>query len=103
MTPTFTINYAEDVGADLAQVRPFDRKQILDRIDEQLGHQPAQATRNKKMLAGLVPPWEHEPPVWELRVEEFPAVVTMDSHGRSLHAEIMDTSKTKLQAVTMCS
>lgn len=38
--------------------------------------------------------------VWEMHVEDFPAVVTMDSHGRSLHVEIMDTSKTKLQTVT---
>jgi hypothetical protein len=26
-------------------------------------------------------------------------VVTMDSHGRSLHAEVADTSKERLQAV----
>lgn len=37
--------------------------------------------------------------VWEMRVEDFPAVVTMDSHGRSLHSEIGETSKAKLQAV----
>jgi len=37
--------------------------------------------------------------VWEMHVEDFPAVVTMDSHGRSLHAEVGDASKAKLQAL----
>ncbi len=37
--------------------------------------------------------------VWQLRVRDFPAVVTMDSHGRSLHQEVSDQSKTKLQTV----
>ena len=30
--------------------------------------------------------------VWELEVLDFPAVVTMDSHGNSLHAEILSRS-----------
>jgi fumarate hydratase class I len=37
--------------------------------------------------------------VWQLRVKDFPAVVTMDAHGRSLHQEIADTSKGHLQEV----
>ncbi len=35
--------------------------------------------------------------VWQLRVKDFPAVVTMDAHGRSLHQEVADVSKTHLQ------
>jgi fumarate hydratase, class I len=37
--------------------------------------------------------------VWELRVKDFPAVVTMDAHGRSLHQEVAEASKNQLQAV----
>jgi fumarate hydratase class I len=37
--------------------------------------------------------------VWELRVKDFPAVVTMDSHGRSLHQEVAGGSKSQLQKV----
>lgn len=37
--------------------------------------------------------------VWEMVVEDFPAVVTMDSHGRSLHAEVSDDSKHRLHEV----
>lgn len=34
---------------------------------------------------------------WEIRVEDFPAVVTMDSHGRSLHDEVLDKSSEVFQ------
>ncbi len=37
--------------------------------------------------------------VWQLRVKDFPAVVTMDSHGRSLHAEVSEASKGRLAGV----
>jgi fumarate hydratase class I len=37
--------------------------------------------------------------VWELKVKDFPAVVTMDSHGRSLHQEVSDASKARLAGV----
>ncbi len=36
--------------------------------------------------------------MWHLRVEGFTAVVTMDSHGNSLHAEVDKTSLEKLAA-----
>jgi tartrate/fumarate subfamily iron-sulfur-dependent hydro-lyase beta chain len=34
--------------------------------------------------------------VWEFRVDRFPAVVTMDAHGRSLHAEVLSASQQAL-------
>jgi fumarate hydratase subunit beta len=34
--------------------------------------------------------------IWELEVENFPAVVTMDSHGRSLHNEVFAHSQAEL-------
>ena len=36
---------------------------------------------------------------WVIRVEDFPAVVTMDSHGQSLHAEIKERSTAAFQAL----
>lgn len=35
--------------------------------------------------------------IWELAVENFPAVVTMDAHGRSLHKEVFAASEAELQ------
>ena len=35
--------------------------------------------------------------IWEFKVERFPVVVTMDSHGNSLHQQVLDTSETALR------
>ena len=35
--------------------------------------------------------------IWELEVDKFPAVVTMDSHGRSLHDEVAEASQAVLE------
>ena len=35
--------------------------------------------------------------IWELEVQDFPVVVTMDSHGRSLHREVFAASQQELQ------
>ena len=37
--------------------------------------------------------------VWEFEVEDFPAVVTMDAHGNSLHADLQDESDRKLKGL----
>ena len=34
--------------------------------------------------------------IWELEVEDFPVVVTMDSHGNSLHKEVFAASQAEL-------
>lgn len=36
--------------------------------------------------------------IWELEVENFPVVVTMDAHGRSLHREVFAASQSALQS-----
>jgi tartrate/fumarate subfamily iron-sulfur-dependent hydro-lyase beta chain len=35
--------------------------------------------------------------IWAFRVKEFPAVVTMDAHGNSLHAAVLEQSKEQLK------
>lgn len=37
--------------------------------------------------------------IWELSVEEFPVVITMDSHGNSLHSELENSTKDKLTSL----
>ncbi|MEW5869473.1 MAG: FumA C-terminus/TtdB family hydratase beta subunit [Chloroflexota bacterium] len=37
--------------------------------------------------------------MWVIEVEDFPAVVTMDAHGNSLHAEVEARSKTVLDSL----
>ena len=51
---------------DLKTLPARDRTRVLARIDDQLAHTPAQQTRNRKVIVGLKPPWDHEQPIWEL-------------------------------------
>jgi len=37
--------------------------------------------------------------IWEFQVAAFPAVVTMDAHGNSLHKDLLATSTAKLQEI----
>src|SRR6185369_5780670 len=37
--------------------------------------------------------------MWHLQVEDFPAIVTMDAHGNSLHKDIEQESGTQLEAI----
>lgn len=41
-------------------------------------HAPMVATRNRKRLMGLLPPWEHLEPVWQLRVGDFRVFYDVD-------------------------
>jgi fumarate hydratase class I len=34
--------------------------------------------------------------MWHIRVKDFPAIVTMDSHGNSLHADVLKASEAEL-------
>ena len=36
--------------------------------------------------------------IWELEIENFPAVVTIDAHGNSLHKEVLAASQAALSA-----
>jgi len=74
----FIISYAESVAEDLAEIRAFERKQLLEQIEQQLSHEPIRETRNRKILRGLTPPWEHVKPVWELRVNEYRVFYDVD-------------------------
>lgn len=72
------LEYTEGVVEDLKALLASDRKRILDKIDEQLTYNPTEETRNKKVLIGLKPPWEHEEPVRELRVGKYRVFYDVD-------------------------
>jgi fumarate hydratase class I len=37
--------------------------------------------------------------IWEFQIKDFPVVVTMDSHGKSLHEDVMKSSFDKYRAL----
>ncbi len=74
----YKIEYAEGITGDLANLRAYDRKRILDRLEKLLSHEPTKKTKNKKPLPGLIPPWEYIEPVWEWRVGEYRVFYDVD-------------------------
>ena len=50
------------MAKDLAGLKKSWRSELLDQIEVQLKFEPARATRNRKILSGLEPPWEHVDP-----------------------------------------
>jgi mRNA-degrading endonuclease RelE of RelBE toxin-antitoxin system len=67
----FEIRFAESVEDDLRKIKVYHRNRTLDSTEEQLNHEPETATRNRKLLENLTPPWQTVAPVWELRVGEY--------------------------------
>ena len=80
----YKITYSDGVAEDLKLIRARERSRILDQIEEQLSHEPTRETRNRKKLIGLVPPWLHVPPVWELRVGEHRVFYDIDEKDASV-------------------
>jgi mRNA-degrading endonuclease RelE of RelBE toxin-antitoxin system len=67
----YEILFSEGVADDLKRLRASQRAEILDWIEVQLKYEPTRQTHNRKVLVGLVPPWEHVQPVWQLRFGEY--------------------------------
>src|SRR5579884_2448561 len=80
----YELEYTQGVAEDLKTVRANDRKRILDKIDEQLTNNPTEETRNKKILIGLKPPWEHEESVRELRVGKYRVFYDVDEEKQQV-------------------
>jgi mRNA-degrading endonuclease RelE of RelBE toxin-antitoxin system len=80
----YEILFAQGIVDDLRRIDANKRTWRLDRIDIQLKHEPAKATRNRKILVGLVPPWDHCEPVWELRIGEYRAFYDVDANAMTV-------------------
>jgi mRNA-degrading endonuclease RelE of RelBE toxin-antitoxin system len=70
---------------ELESIRPFDQRRIVADIREQLGGQPGVPTRRRKCLMELTPSFEHELPVWELRVGAFRVFCDIAEGERRVH------------------
>lgn len=74
----FQVLFVDDSSEDLKHLRAFDRVRIIDKIEEQLTHEPTKPTRNRKLLVGAQNPWDSEKPVWEVRVEDHRVLYDVD-------------------------
>jgi len=78
----FEVRLVRGALQDLRRLRGHDRARIIDEIERRLVAQPQEPRRNRKELTALVPPWEHVPPVWELRVGDYRVFYDVDAGAR---------------------
>jgi mRNA-degrading endonuclease RelE of RelBE toxin-antitoxin system len=78
----FRIRFARGALDDLKRLRARDRVHVVDEIQHRLAHEPQEPDRNRKELAGLVPPWEHVKPVRELRIGDHRVFYDVDTGAR---------------------
>jgi mRNA-degrading endonuclease RelE of RelBE toxin-antitoxin system len=81
----FEIRYAEGVADDLKELRAYDQRIVVDRIKEQLTHEPAMETRAKKIITGLRPSFQYEEPLWQLRVGQYRVYYDVDIKQRKVN------------------
>lgn len=93
----FAIQYTEDSYLDLAELRVFDQRRVLDEVDRQLVYHPTLETRNRKpMRAASEYPWELR--LGDLRVfyEVFldELIVQIVAVGRKIGSKIVIRERT---------
>ena len=81
----YDIRYSPGVEHDLKKIKVFLRRQILDGIDEHLSHVPTRITRKRKLLHGLIPPFDSDPPIWQLSVGEYRVFYDVDEIERIVY------------------
>ena len=69
----YRIEFAAAAAKALGELRAYDRAAVGRAIVEQLSHDPTTPTRNRKLLAGVTPPFDAVPPLWRLRIGEYRA------------------------------
>jgi mRNA-degrading endonuclease RelE of RelBE toxin-antitoxin system len=80
----YKIELTRSAAGELRAIRAFDRRRITDAMEAQLPHQPTVETRNRKCLVGAVPTFEHIPPVWELRVQDYRVFYDVDADANTV-------------------
>ena len=80
----FTIEITDLAYNELRAVKKFYRVQIIEAIDEQLPYEPTLQTKNRKILIGVNPDFEHEPPVWELRIGEYRVFYDVNEESKTV-------------------
>lgn len=78
----YHIEIVADAIEEMKSVPAFHRRLIATAIESKLPFEPARQTKNMKRLEGLVAGFEHEPPLWELRVGDWRVFYDVDDEER---------------------
>ena len=61
----------------------------------ELTHEPAAPSRKRKCLVDLTPSFEHEPPIWELRVGSLRVFYDVNEADRRVHVRAVRRKDTQ--------
>ena len=78
----FRIRLDERALDEIAELPTFHRARLLDEIERQLTHEPAKATRRKKFIRGIVPPWADREGFWQLTVVPYRVFYDVDEERK---------------------
>jgi mRNA-degrading endonuclease RelE of RelBE toxin-antitoxin system len=81
----YEIRLLDSAAAEVKTLRVFDQRRIAEEIEAQLRHEPTVAARNRKCLHDFSPSFDHEPPVWELRVGEYRVFYDVDVENQLVY------------------
>lgn len=81
---SYAIEFTDLASDELLAIKKFYRERIVDAVDKQLTYEPTVETKNRKILSGFQPDFEHEPPVWELRVAQYRVLYDVDEEGKTV-------------------
>jgi mRNA-degrading endonuclease RelE of RelBE toxin-antitoxin system len=80
----YAIDIRDAALGELQAIKSFYRRRIVDSIDQQLVHQPNVETKNRKILRGFQSDFEHEEPVWELRVGQYRVYYDVNEESKAV-------------------
>ncbi len=74
----FSIRFEKEALRELDELRASERARIVEEADEQLSREPLRENRRRKVLRGLVPPWDQLGPVRQLSFGDFRVFYDVD-------------------------
>lgn len=80
----YAVLYDEAAEGDLSSLRPYDIRRIMREVAAQLTKNPTVPGRRKKLLQGLIPPWDAVRPVWQLRIGDFRVFYDVDGERQEV-------------------
>lgn len=80
----YKIEIVPDALSELRAVPIFYRRIIVPAIESKLPFEPTRVSKNRKCLEGLVAGFEYEPPLWELRVQEWRIFYDVDDEEKKI-------------------
>jgi len=83
----FKVEFTPEAVEDMRLLRKYERRRVIEGIENQLVHQPAQETRNRKKLR------PNKVAEWELRADKFRVFYDIDKENKVVKIEAVGSKK----------